>query len=565
MYTFLKSVLSNTITDEYTRQGYILRRLLLGAWSIPILILGVSFFVPQNSALLLPILAVIATVLTIITVQVSRGSYRSASLLLVISLILIGLFLNYLAAGETRPAIIFFAWITVAAGLLLGSRAALITAVLFSVEQVTLVILALNGVIAPLSSSPIAMSGAIVSSIGYVLVAITFGLAANSIQSALTRVIQKENDLVASNAKLEDLTHSLEQRVNERTASLEKRAAQLKLVSNVAHAIASIQDLDTLLPFITRLVSEGFGFYHSGIFLIDANQEYLVLQAANSAGGAKMLQRQHKLRLDATSIVGFSASRNEPRVALDVGTDAVFFNNPDLPETRSEMALPLRAGRKVIGALDVQSTQANAFTEEDIEILATLADQIAIAIENARLFTEARNALAESERTFERYVKQEWSTFAQTAKSAGYTFDGNRTIQIRSKDQKAKAKALAQTGRLSLETETQQITIPIKFRGLTVGFLDVKSKKGNRRWTRDELTLLESAAERAALALENTRLVETAQRRASRERMIGEISSRIGAVSNLDAIMQTAVEELGRRIGAAAEVTFEIAAENNPE
>lgn len=275
-----------------------------------------------------------------------------------------------------------------------------------------------------------------------------------------------------------------------------------------------------------------------------------------------MLDRQHKLKLDSNSIVGFATSHNEPRIALDVGADSVYFNNPDLPNTRSEIALPLRISGRVIGALDVQSIQPNAFTKEDVATLTILADQVAIAIENARLFSESSAALAETEKTFERYIKQEWGTFAGQAKSTGYLFDGIRTLSIKPKGQQEKVKALAQTGRLSLEKASSEITIPIRLRGQIVGFLEVNSKKGSRQWTRDEITLLESAAERAALALENARLVETAQRRASRERAIGEISSRIGTVTDVDAIMQMAVEELGRKISGAMEITIELGQED---
>jgi GAF domain-containing protein/methyl-accepting chemotaxis protein len=359
--------------------------------------------------------------------------------------------------------------------------------------------------------------------------------------------------------QLRSLIGNLEQRVQERTNALEKRASQLQTVSDLARTITSVHDIHTLLPDVARLVSNRFGYYHVGIFLLDDAHEFAVLRAANSEGGAQMLNRQHKLKLDSNSIVGFVTSRNEPRVALDVGADSVYFDNPDLPNTRSEMALPLRISGRVTGALDVQSTQPNAFSEEDVAILTVLADQIAIAIENARLFSASTAALSESERTFERYIKQEWGTFASQAKSTGYMFDGNRILPVKPKgQQQEKVKALAQTGRLSLEKESSEITVPIRLRGQTVGFLEVNSKKGSRQWTRDEITLLESAAERAALALENARLVETAQRRASRERAIGEISSRIGAVTDVDAIMQMAVEELGRKISGAMEVTIEL-------
>ncbi|HEY5731549.1 MAG TPA: GAF domain-containing protein, partial [Anaerolineales bacterium] len=358
--------------------------------------------------------------------------------------------------------------------------------------------------------------------------------------------------------KLATLVNNLEGQVAERTKILEKRANQLDAISSVARSTASLQSLEDLLPSITKLVSARFDFYHVGIFLLDEEREFALLRAANSDGGQRMLIREHKLKLDTNSIVGFVTSRGDPRIALDVGTDAVYFNNPDLPDTRSEMALPLRVGGRVIGALDVQSTQPNAFTDADVNVLSTLADQVAIAIENARLFSESREALNKSEETFSQYVQQEWSSFARQVKIKGYKFDGARTTPLDPKEAQEKVKEIPDSGSLPPVKATHNLSVPIKFRGQIIGVLDVKPKSGNRKWTQDDITLLEAAAERTALALENTRLVESSQRRAARERTIGEISSKIGAVTNLELIMRAAVEELGRKIGGTAEVTLEL-------
>ena len=376
-------------------------------------------------------------------------------------------------------------------------------------------------------------------------------------------VRKNENELLEKNRELDQLRTSLEERVIERTAQLGRRAGQLEAIASVARSTTSLQSMEELLPVVTKLISDRFGYYHVGIFLLDDAHEFAILRATNSEGGRRMLNRQHKLKLDTNSIVGYVTSRGEPRIALDVGTDAVFFNNPDLPNTRSEMALPLRVGGQVIGALDVQSMQPNAFHEEDIATLATLADQVAIAIENARLFSEARKALKESEETFGRYIRQDWGSFAQQARSTGYLFDGKRTIPLDDMAKQNKVRSLPQTGRLSLEKDKKEFAIPIRLRGQIIGFLDIKSKNKDRNWTQDDLSLIEAAAERAALALENARLVATSQRRASRERTIGEISSRISSVSDLDAIMQAAVEELGRRIGGSTEVTFELESQHD--
>lgn len=354
--------------------------------------------------------------------------------------------------------------------------------------------------------------------------------------------------------KMERLVNNLEEQVKERTEKLEKRASQLQAVSSVAQAIASLQDTSNILPEIAGLISDQFGFYHVGIFLLDETGDYAYLNAANSEGGKKMLERQHKVHLDMNTIIGSVMSRSEPRIALDAG----FFNNPDLPNTRSELAFPLLVGGRVIGALDIQSPQLNAFTEEDITTLAVLADQVAIVIKNARLFSESYRALAEAEEMVARSVRKEWGAFMQQETTSGYLYDGKRTIPLDRKDKREKAASLPQTGRLTLEKHNRELIVPIRLRGQIIGFLEVKPKSGTRKWTMDDILLLEAAAERAALALENARLVDSAQRRAAREQTIGEISAKIGGISDMEAIMQATVEELGRRIGNAAEVTIEL-------
>ena len=467
--------------------------------------------------------------------------------------------------GLYHISIAGFPVVIVLAGLLLGSQGSFFFALFASIVAGIIGFADINGL------SPFAET----SRTGYddIIVAATFFITTAAVLRViiqrLTESIQEAEafGLAQETAILElkKLQGDLEQRVEQRTIELENRANQLDAISNVARSTASLQNLEELLPAVTKLVSERFDYYHTGIFLLDEGQEFANLRAANSDGGKRMLARQHKLKLDANSIVGFVTSQGQPRIALDVGTDAVFFDNPDLPDTRSEMALPLRVGGRIIGALDVQSTQSNAFSENDVANLSTLADQIAIAIENARLFSESREALRRSEEAFSQYVQQEWSSFAKQVKTTGYKFDGKRTTPLDKKDVQKKAKDIPMKGSLSLEKAPRDLSIPIRFRGQVIGVLDVKSKSGNRKWTSDDIALLEASVERTALALENARLVESSQLRASRERTIGEISTRIGAVTNIEAIMQAAVEELGRKIGGATEVTLELDNSNDME
>jgi GAF domain-containing protein len=489
-----------------------------------------------------------------------NGNVQAASFLLVATLWVGLTYIAWVADGIRDVTFFGYSIPILLAGLLLGWRGAAFITLLSIISGWGLAYAETTQLFSPTLDEPLNFARDVTGV--FALMGVIIYLMITSLQNALNKSRSAAKELSTSNEELNELRVDLEKRVGERTAELKKRATQLEAVSRVARTIASVQEIETLLPAITKLVSQQFGFYHAGIFLLDQQRRNAVLSAANSLGGIRMLNRQHSLPLDSHSIVGYSTLNGEARIALDVGIDSVYFNNPDLPDTRSEMAIPLRVAGKVIGSLDVQSTEINAFSQEDISVLTTLADQIAIAIENARLFGEAKKALGESQAMFDKYTQQEWSNFARQAKPNGFVFDGKQVLPLDNNVRREPIKAAIQTGGLSLEKPSATIAIPIKFRGQTVGVLDVRSKTGQRHWKQDEVAMLEAAAERAALALENARLVESAQRRAARERAIGDISTRIGAVGNLEAILQTAVEELGRKIGGATEVTLEIGSDH---
>lgn len=547
--------------DEKTRVAGLLNSILfflIIALSLALPILAGSTEVGNRLPLFIVVfLLILANIAAYIFMR--RGNVTLATYIFIIGLA-IAIFGSYAASspqsvGAPLSLSILIAFTT----LLLGGRA-IIRLIAFIIAFTSVVILAQSrGWITPvfsITTDPV--QNWVSNSFVFILTGLALYLASVSLRRALDNSLAARASLQATNQELDELQKVLEQRVAQRTAELEKRASQLQIISNMARAITSMQDLNTLLTNITKLVSDQFGFYHTGIFLLDEAREYAVLQAANSEGGIRMLNRGHRLPLDSDSIVGYATSRGEPRIALDVGADSAYFSNPDLPETRAEMALPLRVVGRVIGALDVQSTETNAFSQDDIFVLYTLADQVAIAIENARLYGQAQKALRDSQATFDKYVKQEWSSFVQQARHNGFVFDGKQVMPLDKQAKRDQVKPVLQTGSLSLERSSSTIAVPIKLRGQTIGVLDVCSKKGSREWSADEIALLEAAAERAALALENARLVESAQRRASRERSIGEISAKIGSVSDIDSILQAAVEELGRKLSGMTEVTLEI-------
>ncbi len=356
-------------------------------------------------------------------------------------------------------------------------------------------------------------------------------------------------------ARLREIVGSLEERVAERTGELEKtsalsdkRAAELKAVSEVARAISTEVDFEKLLALITSLVSLEFGFYHVGVFLIDHLNNQAVLRSANSSGGKRMMDRGHALAIGQVGIVGNVAASAAPRIALDVGEDATFFNNPDLPETRSEMALPLRLRGQVIGVLDVQSREQNAFTQADVETLTILADQIAIAIENARLLAESKQALIESQMLYGEYIGRAWERKTNW-KAAGYHYVPGSGRALEEPVNWDEAQSALRSGRVTIseqEDTTLAIAVPIRLQNQVIGVLDIRTSETTREWSEDEVSMLESIADRLALALENARLFEETSGRAAREHAVAEITTRIRETHDPQVMIRTAIEELQR-------------------
>lgn len=379
---------------------------------------------------------------------------------------------------------------------------------------------------------------------------------------ATREIVALANDFNSMAVSLQRLIDSLESRVDERTKELqlrtqelekksketERRANQLNAVSQVARAISTIQDLQDLLPNVSRVISQEFNFYHVGVFLIDDAKEYAVLVASNSEGGQRMLKRNHKLKIGEVGIVGFSAATGQARIALDTGEDAVYFDNPDLPGTRSEIAIPLQVGDDVIGVLDVQSEQTGAFDEEDIELLSIVADQVSIAIQNARQFQAAQKTAEEAEEVYRRYIRGEWRMLVRETGRLGYRYSKAGVGPLKA-PVPIEVEEAALTGKSSTSKKQTrpQIVTPIKLRNEVIGILNVTAE-GERDWEQDEIDITEAVAERVALAVENVRLLEASQSQASRERTISAVTARISTSVNLRSILQTAVEELGRII-----------------
>jgi GAF domain-containing protein len=212
---------------------------------------------------------------------------------------------------------------------------------------------------------------------------------------------RREDAFERSNEMLRELTIQLRETEAATTRKLEERSAQLYASTEVGRAAVSILDPDQLLAEIVHLINERFGLYYVAIFTLDRTGTYLVLREATGEAGHTLKERGHRLRISLDSMVGYAAMQQEPRVAQNVGQDAVRFANPLLPDTQSEAALPLTIGNEIIGVLDVQSTRPNAFDEGLLTALQAMAAQVAVALQNAQSFSALQKALDYTTRQYE--------------------------------------------------------------------------------------------------------------------------------------------------------------------
>lgn len=387
-------------------------------------------------------------------------------------------------------------------------------------------------------------------------------------RKALQRSQLDAAQLIKNNAELQALRTELEKRVEERTFESEfrarelaertvqlelanlrtrKRAAQLQAISEVARVIAQIRKLNDLLPRIVKVISEQFDFYHTGIFLTDEANQYAILSAASSQGGKQMLSRGYRLKIGSQGTVGCVTETGAPIIALDTDENKVSLENPDLPNTRSEMAVPLMSGNKIIGALDIQSEQPDAFTQEDVDVIQTLADQVSIAIENARLFDATEKSLSEAETIYRQYIRSEWASLATNENILGFRYTVAGATSLENAIESNEIKKAAETGQTITEVDYQSgqatLAVPIKLREEVIGVLNVRTP-GKRDWTPDEIGLVQAVAERVAVSAENARLFDQTTSRAERESAVSEITSKIRSTNDPDEMIQIAINEL---------------------
>ena len=473
-----------------------------------------------------------------------KGYVYAASIVLVV---LIWIVINSISAtgyGARDSSFITNFTVVLMAGLLLSWQASLITTILSILSGFGLAYAEQNGLISHGDYPITAFAQDIAFVFGFNAVMIY--LLINGLENALKRSRGSLETLEVTNIDLKHTQQELQHRTAELITvnqQLENRTEKLHAIAAITATAASIHNFERLIASIASIVSQRLGYYHVGVFLLDEQRQFLILRSASSETGLKMLVQGYRLHLGQKGVVGFAAQTGQPQTALRTKTDNEMIATESLPETQSQLALPLKSGDQIVGVLDLQSTEINAFGTADISTLSILADQIGIAIQNALLYERSERALREANAAFLSSSEKQWKGYAEKVRTRGYRYDGIKPEALR--------------GAQHSKAEENAVLIPVQLRGQTIGRLRLKPSDTSREWSEDELAMAAATAERAALALEGARLLEEAQQRAARETFLSDVASKLSTSFQLDSILRDTVEELGQALHGSI-VSFQL-------
>jgi GAF domain-containing protein len=421
------------------------------------------------------------------------------------------------------------------AGLLLGWQAAGMITLASVISGFALAYAEQNGLI-EIASYPVFLYARDVTFV-FVLNGVFIYLLMTGLENALSRSRTNLKELEAANTSLHLTQTELEARTSDlltANSQLENRTKKLHAVAEITRTSTTLRGFDDLLSSIPMIISNRLGYYHVALFLLDEQKKYAIMRASNTEAGLKMLARGYRQPVGQLGMVSSVAQAGQPRIAQNLTSENSISQDSELWETQSELTLPLKSGDEIIGVLDIQSLNLNDFTEDDISTLSILADQVGIALQNSLLFEESQRALREANIESAQAASRAWTQYAGTLHMKGYRYDGIKSEPL--KDTKLANK------------ESDSLLIPVQLRGQTIGRLKLNPADRTHTWTDDELLMVKATAERVALALEGTRLLDEAQKRAERESFLSEIATKLGASFQLDSILRDTVQELGQTL-----------------
>lgn len=499
--------------------------------------LWLAFLNALNRQVLVPLLAApfLATIL-IITFRRSLSASLRVSLL-VTYFLLIGVAVSLLWGVQSIG--LFFLLIAVQIAFTFWNEKAGRLIFFISLGLIVAVAITMHfGVLQPLglNPQPIMLSSFGASLASFVLANWVLAVISSHLIQSYTKAASSERELARM---LEEERKNLEARIEERTRLLTRQTSLMETAGEIAHQISMETDQENLFRNTIQLIRDRLGYYHAGIFLMDEANEYAVLVSALGEAGEKMLAQGHRLKKGEEGIVGNVVARGEARIALDVGKDAVHFKNPLLPLTRSEIALPIKIGERVLGALDIQSTEPEAFTQVDIQSLQIIANQLAVALERIRLIDQLQQTVADLESGYRTETRKSWRSYIRSSRQTrGFRYDPNR---------KSLEPILSVKRIQPNQSDPQSIQVPLRSRGEVVGMLDIKFKSGQP--SPEIQRLLNTTAERLGSALETARLLEELQLRAEREHLVSDLATQVRSSTDFEQILKTTALQIRQKLG----------------
>lgn len=467
------------------------------------------------------------TYLILLTIFGNRLSYqlRAISILTVLVGLAVFSFVYYGLVGDARIWLIFFTTLTtILLGVQAGLIANLLSAGFFALFGYLILSQSITVQTLPGNDFSTALESWITTGITLFFISNLISIATGS----LIRGMELGNlSLEESFQETKELTNQLEEeqlQLKAQSENLQRRLIQIRTAAEISRTLGTILDPQELLHQVANLIQSRFNLYYVGVFLLDENNRFAVLSAGTGEAGERMVAENHQLSVGGSSMVGWATSHGQPRISLDVGEEQIRYKNPHLPLTRSEMALPLSIGNQINGAISIQSTEPNAFDDDDIVILQSIADSLAIALENARLFEQFEQSLREIQQLNRQYMTDSWQKI--------WASEEDRNISV-------------VTGSLPSNLNFNEINIPLTLRGdQVIGNINMATDQAEL--SPEERDFIEAVSNQAALALESARLLDEANKRVEQERAIRKLTADFSRSLDFESLLQTVVTELGQ-------------------
>lgn len=443
------------------------------------------FFNPDWNAVVINALTVATTLILLLILRLRFVTLTAWATVIVFWLFvtLVGFFV----AGLSIIVITSLFVMVVLAGVIAGNLAmTLIAGLSLAIGGVLFYLESQGQLVPPLPGSP--FINVVASSGNMIVIVLLVGLTLRTLHQSLAN---SRN----ANWELQDARMDLENRVT-------ARLRDLALAAEVGRNLSQVRDLPTLLEKAANLIRQRFDLYHVQIYLTDSAQQSLLLRAGTGQAAQELLKRRHSLPLTAGSINGSAALHKKPFVVSDTQNNSLFRPNPLLPETRSEMAVPLLVGNQVLGVLDLQSANSGSLTDEIVNAFEIVAGQLAIAIDNANLFEAARKAQVEVESYLQQQTRESWDTYLDGVnqdEKLTYTYDAFTATGDQA------------SGVTPISAERNALQLPITLANEPIGLIQVEAED-ERHWTEEALTLVSTVAQQVAQRVDNLRLLQETQR-----------------------------------------------------